>query len=65
MASSLLIVVAVSVFFDGIQVYLQGPIRAIGLQSKVSFLTLVSFYGIGLPLACLLSLYFSYGVIGL
>ena len=65
LTSQVLLFVSVIFFFDGMQGYLQGPIRAIGLQSKASCYTLVCYYCIGVPLACYLALKKEMGVVGL
>jgi len=60
-----LLLVSVIFFFDGMQGYLQGPIREIGLQSKASCYTLICYYCVGVPLACYLALKKEMGVVGL
>ena len=65
MAESVLLVIAVTFFFDGMQTCMQGPIRAIELQARASWITFLLYYLIGLPLACSLSLLTSLGIVGL
>lgn len=65
MVSQVLILLSFFFIVDGMQSYLQAPIRAMGLQKVAYILTLASYYIIGLPLACLFSLKFGWGVIGL
>ena len=47
------------------QTCMQGPIRAIELQDRASWITFLLYYLIGLPLACSLSLLTSLGIVGL
>ena len=65
LTSTVLILVSFIFFFDGMQGFLQGPIRAIGLQKKASFWTFLCYYVIGIPVACYLALKKDMGVIGL
>ena len=65
LTASVLILVSFIFFFDGVQGFLQGPIRAIGLQSRASLWTMLCYYGVGVPLACYLALKKDMGVIGL
>ena len=66
MAADLLIIAALSFVVDSFSTcYLQGTIRAVGLQDKVSLPTFFSYYAFGIPVACILSFYFSFDVIGL
>lgn len=65
LASQLLIVAAFGFLFDGMQGYIQGPIRAFGYQNKVSAFTVIAFYCIGVPLACALAFKYDLGVFGL
>ena len=60
-----LVLVTFIFFFDCMQGFLQGPIRAIGLQGRASCYTIVLFYLVGLPVACLLGFKFELGVMGL
>ena len=63
--SNVEILVASFFIFDAMQGYLQGPIRAMGLQQKASYAALSCYYGIGLPMACLFVYKFDMGVMGL
>jgi len=63
--SMLLIVGAVVFLFDGVQQYLQGMIRALGLQDIASYIALSLFWGLGIPLAALCAFYFEWDVLGL
>ena len=65
MAESVLVVIGVMFFFDGMQTYMQGPIRAIDLQDRASWITFLVYYLIGLPLASYLALWTSLGIVGL
>lgn len=65
LTSQVLILVTFIFFFDSMQAYLQGPIRAVGLQGKASLYTIVAFYAIGLPLAWYLGIKREMGVMGL
>ena len=56
MAESVLLVIGVTFFFDGMQTYMQGPIRAIELQDRASLITFLLYYLIGFPLAYYLTL---------
>ena len=58
-------ILACKVAFDGMQGYLQGPIRAMGLQRIASYFSLGSYYLIGIPSACMLSFWADLGVLGL
>ena len=60
-----LVLLSLSMLLDGSQCYLQGPIRAIGLQQVASYCAIGGFYVIGLPLAWLIAFKFDKGVIGL
>ena len=50
---------------DGIAGYLAGPIRALGLQKKASYLALICYWLIGIPLSCVLAFKLDWGVTGL
>ena len=65
MASQVLTLVTFIFFFDCMQGFLQGPIRAIGLQGRASCYTIVLFYLLGLPLAIVLGFKLDLGVMGL
>lgn len=51
--------------FDGMQCFLQGLIRAMGLQKIASFFAIGSYYIVAIPAACMLSFWADYGVVGL
>ena len=59
------LLIALSCLFDGFQGYLQGPIRAMGLQQAASYFALACYYLIAIPAACLLGFWAGYGVLGL
>ena len=65
LTQQVLVLVTFIFFFDCMQGFLQGPIRAIGLQGRASCYTIVLFYLVGLPVACLLGFKFEMGVMGL
>ena len=56
---------ALSYLFEGMQIYLQGPIRALGLQKIASYYTIAAFYIFGIPIACVLSVKLNFGIYGL
>ena len=64
-AELIFFLIALTFFFDGMEIFMQGPIRAIELQGRASWITILLFYLIGLPLACSLALKTSLGVVGL
>ena len=61
----ILVLLSFVMLLDGSQCYMQGPIRAIGLQQVASYCSIGSFYVIGLPLAWLIAFKLDKGVIGL
>ena len=63
--SNVEILLASFFIFDAMQGYLQGPIRAMGLQKRASYAAIACYYGIGLPMACLFVYKFDMGVMGL
>ena len=63
--SQVLIVLAVNFTSDGMQSFLQGPVRAMGLQKIASFMSLGCYYVIGIPSSLLLGLTADLGVLGL
>ena len=65
MAAILFIIYGINYFADGMQGYLQGPIRAMKLQSKASYVAIVCFWLIGLPLAATFAFVCNMGVKGL
>ena len=50
-----LLVMAIIFLFDGFQNFLQGPIRALGLQEAASYFTIGNYWLIGVPSAAYLS----------
>ena len=62
---SVFLVIAINFLFDGLQIYLQGPIRAMGLQSTASYFAIGVYWMIGLPFAAFLSFKMDLGVLGL
>ena len=58
-------IISICFFFDGLQVFLQGPIRAMGLQKKASYFAIGVYWLIGVPTGAMLSLHYNYGVLGL
>ena len=65
MAATLFIIYGINYFGDGMQGYLQGPIRAMKLQGKASYVAIISFWLIGLPLAATFAFVCNMGVKGL
>ena len=59
------LLIAVNFLFDGIQGYLQGPIRAMGLQKRASYFAIACYYIVGIPLAWFLAMKRDLGVLGL
>lgn len=65
MVLPLVIVTCCNFFADGLQGFLSGPIRALGLQDKAGYLTLASYWLVGLPLAAIFAFKCDFGVTGL
>mmetsp|Transcript_22253 Transcript_22253/g.29801 ORF Transcript_22253/g.29801 Transcript_22253/m.29801 type:complete len:102 (-) Transcript_22253:110-415(-) len=65
MTTKVMIVVGCNFFADGLQGFLQGPIRAMGLQKMASYMALACYWLLGLPLSALFSFKFEFGVAGL
>ena len=65
MSEMLIMVTALIHIFDGAQGYLQGPIRALGLQQRASYFAIASYWVIAIPTALMLSFWLEIGVIGL
>ena len=65
LTSQVIELVSVIYLLDSMQVYLCGPIRALGIQGNVANFALLSLWIIGIPLACLLGFKFDAGVMGL
>ena len=63
--SILLIFKAETVLFDGLLCYMQGVIRALGLQKMTSFIALALYWLLGIPLAALFAFSFDWGVLGM
>ena len=57
--------VAVLYVVDALQVYLCGPIRALGIQNKAANIAMGALWFFGIPLACLLAFKCDLGVMGL
>mmetsp|Transcript_13630 Transcript_13630/g.18646 ORF Transcript_13630/g.18646 Transcript_13630/m.18646 type:complete len:91 (-) Transcript_13630:269-541(-) len=55
MTAGVLIIVGLSFVMDGLQGVCQGPIRALGLQMKASYIAIGSYWLFGLPVAYLLA----------
>ena len=65
MSATLLMVIALVTVFDGSQTYLQGPIRAMGLQKNAAYFAIASHWVIAIPMAGILSFWLDIGAIGL
>ena len=65
MAASVLIITGCNYLGDGMQGYLQGPIRALHLQRKASYVSIVCMWLLGLPLAATFAFACDFGVRGL
>ena len=65
MTSILLFLVGTNYLADGMQGYLQGPIRALHLQKKASYVSIVCMWLLGLPLAATFAFACDFGVRGL
>ena len=65
LATKLLLILACFFFFDGINALLNGPIRSLGLEKKLIYWAIGSYYAIVLPLALKLVYHFDLGVVGL
>ena len=62
---SVFLVIAINFLFDGLQGYLQGPIRAMGLQQRASYFAIAVYWLFGVPFAAFLSFGKDLGVLGL
>ena len=60
-----LILLAVIFQADGLAMFLQGPIRAIGVQNSAAIGSIVCYYVIAIPLAVFLAFKMDLGVTGL
>ena len=56
---------AIALFFECIQLAIQGIFRGIGKQKYAFYLIVFSFYFIGLPLSYTIGIYWGYGLTGL
>ena len=65
MSERLIMVTAFMIIFDGAQGYLQGPIRALGLQQRASYFAITSYWVIAIPISLIFSFWLEIGVIGL
>ena len=65
LTSKVLIVAAIVYLFDGSQGFLQGPIRALGLQKRASYLALAMNWAVGVPLAAICAFTLDFGLVGL
>ena len=65
MVARCLIMTSCMAFFDAIQGYLQGPIRAMGLQKWASFFAIGCYYILALPLGCSLGFWADFDLLGL
>ena len=65
MVTVVFIIVAVMFLFDGGQCFLQGPIRAMGLQKKGSYYAIACYWIVGVPLSSLLGVWKDFGCLGL
>ncbi|KAF3517311.1 hypothetical protein DY000_02061732 [Brassica cretica] len=63
--SDLFPLLAVSIFFNGIQPILSGVAIGSGWQAVVAYVNLVTYYVIGLPIGCVLGFKTSLGVAGI
>ena len=52
-------------FAEGLQGYLAGPIRGLGLQKTASFIAIVCYWLIGLPFAAVCAFKYDFGVYGI
>ena len=65
LTASVMIILSVANLFDGLQCYCQGPIRALGLQSKAAFIALGCYYIVSIPLAAIFAFWCGWSVYGL
>ena len=65
MVASVLRLIALMNMFDCLQCYLQGPIRALGVQDRASYFALACYYLVGVPMAAVLGIVLDFGVMGL
>ena len=62
---SVYILLALGMFPDMWQGYMQGVIKALGIQHKMTWLNLIAYWVINLPLSILLTFKFEWGFAGL
>ena len=65
MSEKLIMITALIHLFDGAQGYLQGPIRALGLQKRASYFAICSYWLLAIPVALILSFWLEIGIVGL
>ena len=65
MVAPLMVLTGFNFLADGTAGYLNGPIRALGLQKEGSYIALVCYWLIGIPLSCVLAFKCNWGVTGL
>ena len=65
MTASVLIVLSVTILFDGLMCYSQGPVKALGLQSKGACISLASFYIVSVPFAAIFAFWCDWNIYGL
>ena len=65
MVEGLFILVSIMKLVDSFQCYLQGPIRAMGLQKAASYWAIACYWVIGVPLSAILGLWKDFGTTGL
>ena len=65
MTSNVLLILSVIFFFDGMHGFMNGPIRALGLQKIASYVAISSYWLIGLPAAGIFAFGADLGVSGL
>jgi multidrug resistance protein, MATE family len=58
-------IVSFGLFFECVQLSLQGIFRGLGKQSLAFYMIVISFYFIGLPLSYLIGISWQYGIDGL
>ena len=65
MTASVMIILSVAILFDGLMCYCQGPVRALGLQSKGACISLSSYYIVSVPLAAIFAFWCDWKIYGL
>ncbi|CDW78027.1 na+-driven multidrug efflux pump [Stylonychia lemnae] len=58
-------IISVFVFFDCVQGVGQGIIRGLGKQGRASIITIIGYWGIGIPTSLLCVFYLDWGIVGL